>query len=207
MRLSFDPESAGPGIRIAGLMLAAILSGLPGVTVVWAQSGAQPIPSTQQIQPTQSAPPHSPPTKASPPATKSAAPTKKAAGTPTRYLPNRFAGKAGVYYKTVWGVDSLAVKLTESGQIIRFTWRVLDPESAKPLSNKEAQPSLVDPQAGVSLVVPSMENIGMLRQSSTPEEGRTYWMAFSNKGRLVKKGHRVNVVIGQFRADGLAVDE
>jgi hypothetical protein len=55
--------------------------------------------------------------------------------------------------------------------------------------------------------VPTMENIGMLRQSSTPEEGKTYWMAFSNKGRLVKKGHRVNVVIGQFHADGLAVDE
>lgn len=112
-----------------------------------------------------------------------------------------------MYYKTVWGVDSLAVKLTESGQIIKFTWRVLDPVLAKPLSNKEAQPSLIDPQAGVSLVVPSMENIGMLRQASTPEEGKVYWMAFSNKGRMVKKGHRVNVVIGQFHADGLAVDE
>jgi hypothetical protein len=131
----------------------------------------------------------------------------KAGGAPTRYLPNRFAGRAGVYYRTVWGVDSLSVKLTESGQIIRFAWRVLDAERAKALSNKEAKPSLDDPQAGVSLVVPSMENIGMLRQSSTPEEGKTYWMAFSNKGRLVKKGHRVNVVIGQFHADGLAVDE
>jgi hypothetical protein len=31
-------------------------------------------------------------------------------------------------------------------------------------------------------------------------------MAFSNKGRLVKRGDRVSVVIGQFRADGLVVD-
>jgi hypothetical protein len=31
-------------------------------------------------------------------------------------------------------------------------------------------------------------------------------MAFSNKGRLVKRGDRVNVVIGQFRAEGLVVD-
>lgn len=147
-------------------------------------------------------------TKAPVPAkTGQASKSGKAAGAPTRYLPNRFAGRAGIYYKTVWGVDSLSVKLTESGQIIRFAWRVLDAERAKPLSNKEAKPSLDDPQAGVSLVVPTMENIGMLRQSSTPEEGKTYWMAFSNKGRLVKKGHRVNVVIGQFHADGLAVDE
>jgi hypothetical protein len=131
----------------------------------------------------------------------------KPAGKPTRYLPNRFAGRAGIYYKTVWGIDSLSVKLTESGQIIRFSWRVLDPDLAKPLSNKEAVPSLVDPQAGVSLVVPTLENIGMMRQASAPEQGKSYWMAFSNKGRIVKKGDRVNVVIGQFRADGLAVDD
>jgi hypothetical protein len=133
--------------------------------------------------------------------------TTQPAGPPTHYLPNRFAGRAGMYYKTVWGVDSLSVKLTESGQIVRFAWRVLDPERAQPLSNKEAVPSLIDPQAGVSLVVPTLENIGMMRQASTPEVGKSYWMAFSNKGRVVKKGDRVNVVIGQFRADGLAVDD
>jgi hypothetical protein len=131
----------------------------------------------------------------------------KSAGQPTRYLPNRFAGRAGLYYKMVYGVDSLGVKLTESGQIIRFSWRVLDPRLAKPLSEKEAQPALIDPKAGVSLVVPTLENIGMMRQASTPEAGKSYWMAFSNKGRIVKKGDRVNVVIGQFRADGLAVDD
>jgi len=65
---------------------------------------------------------------------------------------------------------------------------------------------LIDPKAGVQLVVPSMEKIGQLRQSSTPEVGKSYWMAFSNKGRLVKRGDRVNVVIGKFRADGLVVD-
>jgi hypothetical protein len=131
----------------------------------------------------------------------------KPAGKPTRYLPNRFAGRAGIYYKTVWGVDDLSVKLTESGQIVRFSWRVLDPALAMPLSNKEAQPMLVDPQAGVSLVVPTLENIGMMRQAQTPQAGKLYWMAFSNKGRIVKKGDRVNVVIGQFHADGLGVDD
>jgi hypothetical protein len=131
----------------------------------------------------------------------------KPAKQPTRYLPNRFAGRAGLYYKSVWGIDALSVKLTESGQIVRFSWRVLDPALAMPLSNKEAQPKLVDPQAGVSLVVPTLENIGMLRQAQTPEAGKSYWMAFSNKGRIVKKGDRVNVVIGQFHADGLGVDD
>jgi hypothetical protein len=31
-------------------------------------------------------------------------------------------------------------------------------------------------------------------------------MAFSNKGRRVKRGDRVIIVIGQFRAEGLVVD-
>ena len=39
----------------------------------------------------------------------------------SRYRPDRFAGRAGTYYKMVWGVDSLAVKWGESGEVIRFT--------------------------------------------------------------------------------------
>ncbi len=136
----------------------------------------------------------------------SAAAAAKAAGAPTRYLPNRFAGRAGPYYNVVWGVDSLSVKLVESGEIIRFAWRVIDPRTAKALNDKAAEPSLIDPQAGVSLVVPRVENVGMLRQTPPPEAGKSYWMAFSNKGRLVKRGDRVIIVIGQFRAEGLVVD-
>lgn len=129
-----------------------------------------------------------------------------AAKAPSRYLPNRFAGRAGRYYKVVWGVDSLSAKLVESGEVIRFSWRVLDADLAKALSDKKAEPSLVDPQAGVSLVVPSVENVGMLRQSAPPVAGKNYWMAFSNKGRMVKRGDRIDVLIGQFRANGLVVD-
>jgi hypothetical protein len=54
--------------------------------------------------------------------------------------------------------------------------------------------------------VPAVENVGQLRQTQPPEVGRAYWMAFSNKGRLVKRGDRVVVVVGSFHADGLIVD-
>ncbi len=113
---------------------------------------------------------------------------------------------AQMYYEGVWGVDSLRVKYTESGEIIRFSWRVLDPAKAAMLNDKKAEPSLMDPEAGVSLVVPQMEKVGKLRQSSTPVAGQSFWMAFSNKGRVVKPGHRVTIVIGQFRADWLEVE-
>jgi hypothetical protein len=127
-------------------------------------------------------------------------------GVPYRYQPNRFAGRAGAYYRLVWGVEFLGVKLTESGEVIRFSYYVLDADKAKPLNDKKSEPSLIDQQAGVRLVVPSLEKVGQLRQSSTPEAGKAYWMAFSNKGRMVKRGDRVSVVIGQFRADGMVVD-
>ena len=138
----------------------------------------------------------------------SAASGDRAAATPARahYQPNRFAGRAGKYYELVWGVDSLAVKTVESGELIRFTYRVLDADKAKVLNDKKSEPALYAPRAGVKLVVPSMEKIGQLRQSATPEAGKSYWMTFSNKGRLVKPGDHVAVVIGQFRAEGLVVD-
>jgi hypothetical protein len=130
----------------------------------------------------------------------------QSAGPPTRYLPGRFSGAAGRYYKIVWGVDSLSVKLAESGEVVRFAWRVVDADKAKVLNDKKAEPSLIDPQARVSLVVPVMEKIGQLRQTAPPEVGKSYWVVFSNKGRIVKRGDRVNVVIGPFRAEGLVVD-
>jgi hypothetical protein len=123
-----------------------------------------------------------------------------------RYHPERFAGRAGRYYELVWGVDALEVKWAESGEMIRFTYRVLDPLKAAVLNDNKAEPSLIDQRAGVSLVVPALENVGKLRQSRTPETGKMYWMAFSNKGRLVKRGDHVTVVIGEFKAEGLVVD-
>jgi len=127
-------------------------------------------------------------------------------GESDRHLQGRLPRRANLYYGGFWGVDSLKVKTAESGELIRFSWRVLDPNKAEALNNKKTEPSLVDPQAGVQLVVPSLEKIGQLRQSSTPVAGKSYWMAFSNPGRTVKRGDRVDVVIGQFRAEGLVVE-
>lgn len=188
------PISRGGGAALAALLLGGALA----VPAVLAQNAAQPASPTGAASVQPAAP--AAPTAAQPSS------TAPARGGPVRNLPNRFAGRAGLYYKVVWGIDSLSVKWTESGEVIRFSWRVLDPQLAKVLNDKKAEPSLIDPQARVSLVVPVMEKIGQLRQTQPPEAGRSYWMAFSNKGRLVKRGDRVNVVVGPFRAEGLAVD-
>jgi hypothetical protein len=126
--------------------------------------------------------------------------------TPVHYRPERFAGRAGQYYRLIWGIDSLSVKSAESGEMIRFTYRVIDANKAKTLLDKKLEPSLVDAQAHVKLVVPMMDKVGKLRQTAPPEAGKTYWMLFSNKGGYVKRGDHVDVLIGNFHADGLVVD-
>ena len=122
------------------------------------------------------------------------------------YRPDRFAGRAGAYYRLIWGIDSLSVKIAESGEIIRFSYHVLDAEKAKGLNDKKDEPALNDAQAGVSLVVPALEQVGQLRQTGTPKAGVSYWMAFSNSGMHVKRGDHVDVVIGKFHANGLVVE-
>jgi hypothetical protein len=129
-----------------------------------------------------------------------------AGSAPSHYAPNRMSEHAVTYYRAVWGIGGITVKTAESGELIRFTYQVLDPNKAKMLNDKTINAFLIAPAAGIRLSVPSLEKVGQLRQSSTPETGKVYWMAFSNPGRRVKRGDHVDVVIGQFHADGLAVE-
>ena len=139
-----------------------------------------------------------PPTPAATPAPNS---------TPYRNQPNRMAKRAEAYYEAVWGIEDLNVKAVESGVILRFSYRVLDPEKAKVLTDKKVDPFLISPEKGLKLVIPSMEKVGQLRQAPHElEAGKSYWMAFSNNGLVLKKGDRVDIVIGSFRAEGLLVE-
>ena len=165
-----------------------------------ASGPASPTPQVPSTSPTQANP-------APPPAGGQSAPAKapaKAAAS-VRYVP-ALSRRAQMYYEGIWGIDELKVKYTESGEMIRFSWRVLDPSKAAPLNDKKLEPSLTDPQARVKLVVPQMEKVGQLRQSSSAIAGKQYWMAFSNSGRRVRPGDRVSVDIGQFHAINLVVE-
>jgi hypothetical protein len=121
-----------------------------------------------------------------------------------RYYSERMPSRVAAYYEGSWGIDSFSLKAVESGELIRFTYRVADPEKARAINNKGTEAFL--DSGRVRLTIPSLEKVGQLRQSSTPIAGTSYWMAFSNPGRQVRKGDRVNIVIGQFRADGLVVE-
>lgn len=139
------------------------------------------------------------------PATTSSAKATIPVGSPNHYTPNRMPHRETEISSAVWGVDSFTVKSTESGELIRFSYRVVDGDRAKVLNDKKNEAYLISQDKHVKLVVPSLEKVGQLRQSSTPIQGNTYWMAFSNPGRPVKPGDRVDIEIGQFRVQGLLV--
>lgn len=122
------------------------------------------------------------------------------------YRPEAVTKHAKNYYLAAWGIDNLLVRQTASGNLIRFSYRVTDPAQAKALGSELATPYLYGQRSGAMLHVPVMDKVGKLRQTGTQEAGQDYWMVFSNNGRLVKSGDRVDVVIGSFRAVGLMVE-
>jgi len=135
------------------------------------------------------------------------APKPAADSTPFRNRPNRIANREAAYFEGVWGIGDPSVKAVESGVMIRFSYRVLDPAKAAPLEDKKYEPILVSPEKGIKLVVPTMDKVGQLRQAPREiEAGKSYWMAFSNSGRLLRPGDRVDIIIGNFRARGLLVE-
>lgn len=113
--------------------------------------------------------------------------------------------RATMMYKVLWGVDNMGVRAVSSGFMLRFSFRVVDADKAKVLNDKKNTPYLIDETTKIKMEVPAMEKIGKLRQTATPENGRQYWMIFSNRGLAVKPGNRVDIVIGDFRVNGLVV--
>lgn len=179
----------------AMLLAVALVSSMP-VSPVFSQSPASaPAPATSATPAPNGA--RTLPASAARPA---------AASIPYRNQPNRISSREAAYYESVWGIAEPNVKAVESGIILRFSYRVLDPQKVKPLIDKKLNPILESPEKGVRLVIPSMEKVGQLRQAPQKiEAGQSYWMAFSNSGRLLKPGDRVDIVIGDFHARGLLV--
>jgi hypothetical protein len=108
--------------------------------------------------------------------------------------------------RETWGVEIESVRLTAADNMVDFRYRVVDPEKARPLMAKVVTAYLMDDASGAKFGVPTGK-IGSLRQkSNTPRAGAVFAVIFNNPGRLVKKGSRVTVVIGDFKAEGLVVE-
>jgi hypothetical protein len=113
---------------------------------------------------------------------------------------------ARLLFQSQWGIDNIHVRKTASGALIRLSYRVADVNKAKVLNDEKAKAYLIDQKTGAALQIPTMANIGQLRQTAPPQAGLEYWMVFSNKGNRVKPGDRVSLVVGNIWINGLVVE-
>lgn len=104
-----------------------------------------------------------------------------------------------------WGVEPVALRLTGADHFIDFRYRVIDPDKAKALLNRDNTPYLIDEATGKVHTVP-LTKLGTLRASAVkPKAGRNYIVLFGNTNRIIKRGSLVTIVIGEFRAEHLKV--
>ena len=105
-----------------------------------------------------------------------------------------------------WGIEITGIRLSAHGSMVDFRYRIVDPEKSKSLTDRSARPYLVDEASGEKTYVPNAPKMGSLRAKGNPLSGRTYFILFSNPKGIIKKGSKVTVVIGDFKAEGLTVE-
>jgi len=93
------------------------------------------------------------------------------AAAPYRFQPNGFSTRREMYYSIVWGVILLALG-GGVGEIIRFTYRTWTRTWPRLSTTRNSILALISFDKGVKLVIPSLEQVGQLRQSSTPVAGK-----------------------------------
>ncbi len=106
-----------------------------------------------------------------------------------------------------WGLEIQSVRLTAGDYLLDFRYRVLDPAKASRAVNPKASPYLIDEASGERFIVPAPPKIGPLRNTGRQLEAqRSYFALFANPGRRIKRGDRVTVAMGDFRARHLVVE-
>ena len=73
-----------------------------------------------------------------------APPRAKAGPKATTTREGDWHARRGPYFQRNWGVDIVGVRRVSSGLMLRFDYRVLDPEKAAVLADRKARPYLID---------------------------------------------------------------
>lgn len=105
-----------------------------------------------------------------------------------------------------WGIHVIGVRSTAANYMLEFRYRVVNADKAAPLFVRKTKPYLIHKPSGKVLGVPTTAKLGPLRNSNTPQQGRTYWMFFGNAARLVKPGDTVKITIGDYDSGELTVE-
>jgi hypothetical protein len=104
-----------------------------------------------------------------------------------------------------FGIQVLSLRPTALGQMLDLRFKVLDPEKAKPILDKNKKSYLLDQKSGKTLPVPVTKSGSMRQTTLKPEAGRVYFTLFANPGGIVKEDSRVTLVVGDFKKSDIIV--
>lgn len=108
-----------------------------------------------------------------------------------------------------WGIKLYGIRWTAAGYMLEMKLRVLDPEKAFPLLTRHSKRYVIVEKSGAVLEVPFTQKLGSLkstvRTSNMVKQDRNYIALFANPGKHVNPGDKVDLVIGNFMAEGLTV--
>lgn len=107
-----------------------------------------------------------------------------------------------------WGIEVIGIHRAMVGYMLDFRFRVVDLDKALPLFDARVSPYVLTDRTGIKLPVPMAEKIGALRPTNRGKNikaGKTYHILFANPDSHVKPGETATVVIGDFKAEHLAV--
>ena len=109
-----------------------------------------------------------------------------------------------------WGVEVIGIQRAAGGYMLDFRFQVVDAKKALPLFDHRIKPYVVASKSDIKLPVPMAAKVGAFRPTNRGKNiksDKTYYMLFANPDRYVKSGEKVSVVIGDFKAEHLTVQE
>jgi hypothetical protein len=105
-----------------------------------------------------------------------------------------------------WGIRPLSIRQTADGNMLDFRYRITDAEKASPFFSPAIKPIIIDEDTGAVMAVPNVPKVGSMRSTRKPLKDRNYFILFANPQKHIKPGHKVTVVIGDYRAEHLVVE-
>lgn len=132
-------------------------------------------------------------------------PARDGARSAASIVTNVITVEAAKALESKWGIQITALRVSAAGNVIDFRYRVTDAEKASVIGNPDSKAELRDRTSGKSLHVPSTKAGPMRSTGQKLTVGRTYTALFTNPGKVVKVGNKVDIIIGDFRAENLIV--
>jgi hypothetical protein len=104
------------------------------------------------------------------------------------------------------GVRISSLRLMAADFFIDFRYQVTDPEKASTLLSRSSKAYLIDQATGKECPVIKTK-LGPMRSTATsPKVDRQQTIIFTNLNKVIKKGSKVTVVIGDFKMENLTVE-